>query len=220
MQMDWPHSPGIHDLEFVCGDAARARGSLALPTGGTAGAPLVLCLHYGGTPIGHYGRPLLEQLVASAWQRLGAVMLAPVNPHGDWTHPQATKLTLDLVAQVAARYGCGPRLVTGYSLGAIGTWHLVHTCPDEFVAAVPMAGPPPAAAAGNTPVRALVSDADRLFPAAATFAAVESLAKTGRDAACIVIEGVDHHAFGGFADALSALVPWLAACCTAGASRA
>lgn len=210
---DWPSIPGVHDREFALADGAHVRGTLALPAQLASAAPLVLCLHYGGTPNGWYGRPLLETLVAPAWRALGAVMLAPVAAGGDWINPGDTACVLELLAAVAARYGCGPRLVTGYSLGAIGTWHLIDRSPDEFVAAVPIAGPPPVATGGTTPVRALHSTADRLFAADATLAAVQALAAGDRDAACVLVDGVDHYAFGGFADALSALVPWLAARC-------
>ena len=140
-------------------------------------------------------------------------MLAPVARHGEWARD--TSFVLELLAQTAAHYGCGPRIVTGYSLGAIGSWHLLAHAPQEFVAGVPIAGPPPVAIAGNTPVRALNSTADQLFAADATVAAVKALAATGRDAACVLVDGVDHYDFGGYASALAALVPWLAGHCAA-----
>ncbi len=213
MSLDWPSTPGLHDREFSLAQGERVRGTLALPAAPAHGAPLVLCLHYGGAPSGYYGRPLLETLVAPAWRALGAVMLAPVAVGGDWINAGDGARVFELVAAVAGHYGCGPRIVTGYSLGAIGTWHLIDRAPEAFVAAVPIAGPAPAATNGMTPVRALNSTADRLFPATATLAAVQALAADGRDAACVLIDDVDHYAFGGFADALSALLPWLADRC-------
>lgn len=210
---DWPWTAGLYDREFELADGARMRGTLALPARLECGAPLVLCLHYGGAPSGWYGRALLETLIAPAWRALGAVMVAPVASGGDWINPGDTARAFELLAAVAAQYGCGPRLLTGYSLGAIGTWHLIDASPDEFVAAVPIAGPAPLATGGATPVRALNSTADRLFAAETTLAAVQALAASGRDAACVLVDGVDHYAFGDYADALSALLPWLAARC-------
>ena len=214
MEAAWPSRHGLHDCTLTWADGQATRATLSLPTSLVGGAPLVLCLHYGGPPSGWYGRALLESLYLPAWHALGAVMVAPVATDSDWVNARDASRALDVAAAVAARFGCGPRIVTGYSLGAIGTWHLIDRSPTEFVAAVRVAGPPPAATAGGTPVRALNSSADRLFPAAATLAAVEALAAQGRDAACVLVDGVDHYAFGGFADALSALVPWLAARCT------
>lgn len=80
---DWPDGAGLHDIVIRGADTRTVPATLVLPPGLPAGAPIVLCLHYGGTPVGHYGRTLLEHLVAPAWQALGAVMLAPVSVHGD-----------------------------------------------------------------------------------------------------------------------------------------
>ena len=217
MSIAWPSLPGLHDCEFELAEGVHVGGTLALPSGPTAGAPLVLCLHYGGRPVGAYGRPLLEQLVEPAWRTLGAVLIAPVARHGDWTNPGDTASTLALLDELARHYGCGPRIVTGYSLGAIGTWHLLAECPDAFAAAVPIAGPPPAVPGGTTPVRALNSTADQRFPARLTVASVQALAAAGRDAACELIGGVEHYDFSGFACALAVLVPWLAQRCACAA---
>lgn len=206
-----PELPGLHDRELELPSGRRVRCTLALPAGVPRAAPLVLCLHYGGEPSGYYGRPLLEHLLLPAWRALGAVMLAPVSVGGDWTTPENTTNALELVRLVEQAYACATsrRILAGYSLGAIGTWHLLSRAPGYFAAAVPMAGPPPPAEPGLTPVRALNSTADRLFPSAATVAALERLRERGADAACTLIEGVDHHDFGGFGAALASLLPWL-----------
>jgi predicted esterase len=213
MPEDWPDLPGIHDRDLRLASGASVRCSLALPPGTLVNAPLVLCLHYGGEPVGYYGRALLEHLLVPAWRALGAVFVAPVAVGGDWRTDTNTAQVLELLDAVGAHYG-GPasrRIVTGYSLGAIGTWHLLAHAPTLFAAAVPIAGPPPVAVAGQTPVRALNSTADRLFDAAATASAVDALGSAGRDARCVLIEGIDHYSFVGFATAAAALVPWLSA---------
>lgn len=206
-----PETPGLHDRELTLASGGRVRCTIALPPGLTLAAPLILCLHYGGEPRGYYGRPLLEHLLLPAWRGLGAVMVAPVSTGGDWTTPDNTRNALELVRLIEDAYACaaGRRILTGYSLGAIGTWHLLSRAPGHFAAAVPVAGPAPSVEPGPTPVRALNSTADHLFPAAATVAALERLRERGVDAACELVAGVDHHAFGGFTAALAALLPWL-----------
>jgi predicted peptidase len=208
---DLPERPGLHDRELELPSGRCVRCTLAVPAGISRGAPLVLCLHYGGEPRGYYGRPLLEQLLLPAWRALGAVMLAPVSAGGDWTTPDNTSNALEVASFVEQAYACAAnrRIVAGYSLGAIGAWHLLSHAPAHFAAAVPMAGPPPLAEPGVTPVRALNSTADRLFPSAATVAALEDLRERGADAACTLIQGVEHHDFGGFSAALASLLPWL-----------
>jgi predicted esterase len=206
-----PALPGLHDRELELPSGRRVRCTLALPAGASRGAPLVLCLHYGGEPHGYYGRPSLEHLLLPAWRALGAVMLAPVSVGGDWTTPDNTSNALEVAGFVEHAYACAARrrIVAGYSLGAVGAWHLLSRAPGHFAAAVPMAGPPPLAEPGSTPVRALNSTADRLFPSAATVAALERMRERGADATCPLIQGVDHHDFGGFSTALASLLPWL-----------
>jgi len=208
---DLPTHPGLHDRELELSPGCRVRCTIALPPGVPRAAPLVLCLHYGGEPHGYYGRPLLEHLLLPAWRGLGAVMVAPVSVGGDWTTPDNTRNAFEAARIVEHAYATAPgmRVATGYSLGAIGTWHLLSRAPEHFAAAVPLAGPPPTTAPGLTSVRALNSTADRLFPATATAAALDRLREHGVDAACELVEGVDHHDFGGFQVALAALLPWL-----------
>ena len=211
MNPDLTERPGLHDRELELPSGRRVRCTLALPAGISRGAPLVLCLHYGGEPRGYYGRPLLEHLLLPAWRALGAVMLAPVSAGGDWTTPDNTSNALEVASFVEQAYACAAnrRIVAGYSLGAIGAWHLLSHAPAHFAAAVPMAGPPPLTEPGATPGRALNSTADRLFPSAATVAALEDLRERGADAACTLIQGFEHHDFGGFSAALASLLPWL-----------
>jgi len=211
MNASLPELPGLHDRELELPSGRRVRCTLALPAGSPRAAPLVVCLHYGGEPRGFYGRPLLEHLLLPAWNPLGAVMLAPVTAGGDWTTAENTANVLELVGAVEQAYACAStrRIVAGYSLGAIGTWHLLSRAPGHFAVAVPIAGPPPVTEPGLTPVRALNSTADRLFPAAATVAAIARLRECGVDAACDLVEDVDHYDFAGFGAALAALVPWL-----------
>jgi|LNFM01.1.fsa_nt_gb predicted peptidase len=214
MSHAFPDIPGLHDRDIGLASGASVRCTLVVPPGTRAGgAPLVLCLHYGGEPVGYYGRALLEHLLEPAWRALGAVFVAPVAVGGDWQTDTNTDRVLALLEEVGTHYGCAAtrRIVTGYSLGAIGTWHLLARAPTLFAAAVPMAGPPPLAVAGRTPVRALNSTADTLFPAATTARAVDALGNAGRDARCELIDGVDHYSFAGFAPAVAGLVPWLSA---------
>lgn len=210
-----PGASGIHDLELDLQAAGRARCTVALPPGMSADRPLVLCLHYGGEPQGYYGRALLEHLLVPAFNTLGAVMIAPVVRAGDWTSPDNMALALAALRLVESTYGTAAsrRVVTGYSMGAIGTWHLLKHEPTMFSAAVPIAGPPPASRdQGTTPVYALHSTQDQLFPSAATVAFIEALAGSGRVARCGLLSGVDHFSFGEFETALAAVVPWLCEC--------
>ena len=216
----FPTRPGTHDvvLETPAGELARC--TVHLPETPVAEAPLVLVLHYGGEPSGFYGRPLLEMLGTGAWRELGAVLVAPVAAGGDWSLPRNTELALDLLQAAQDHYATAPtkRVVLGYSMGAMGVWHLLSKVPNLFAAAVPLAGPPPPMLPPlvlRTPVHAINSRADRLFPAQETAAVIVTLAAGGAPAQMTLLDGIDHHAFGAFAPSLAQLLPWLNSCWSA-----
>ena len=214
MSATFPTAPGYHDLTCSLAPGDDARYTLKLPAGDLTGLPLVLVLHYGGEPTGFYGRPLLEMLVAAAWPELPAIYLAPVAQGGDWQVPRNRDLALRLLDETARAYGVadGQRLLVGYSMGAIGLWHLLTVAPASVAAAIAMAGPPPPPDyVGRVPVHAINSDADRLFPIKATSEAVATLAAQGAPCEISVISGIDHFNVPGFKPALAALLPWLQA---------
>lgn len=213
MPISMPSTPGYHDLIFPLAESDQGRYTLKRPAGELAGLPLVLVLHYGGEPQGFYGRPLLDMLVAAAWPEWPAVYLAPVARDGDWQQPRNRDFALRLLAGTA--HACGTaltrQLLVGFSMGAMGVWHLLAEAPEQFAAAIPIAGPPPADYTAAVPVHALNSDADRLFPVAATRAALEDFAARGAPCAFSLVSGVDHFNVPGFRPALAALLPWVQA---------
>ena len=212
MVEQWPDRPGVHDLRVS--DRAGEAGlvSVSLPVHPTAGAPLVLVLHYGGEPQGFYGRPLLEMLVGPAWAELGALMIAPVAAGGDWTTARNRDFALAAMQAAEQHYHTNPaqRVLVGYSMGAIGVWHFLGESVAEFTAAVAIAGPAPELdLATRVPVTALNSGGDRLFPLASTASAVADLANRGLPIRLSTIEGVDHFNVAGFRAGLERLLPWL-----------
>lgn len=215
MQHDgFPSEAGLHDLEFPLADGARLRYTLYLPRPRPelGGAPLALILHYGGSPVGYYGRDLLEDLMVPAWQTLAPVMVAPVTRGGDWSSAANRQALRALLAALEAAFSTDPhrRVIAGYSMGAIGTWQLLAQYPAYFSAAVPIAGWPPEMPGDcTTPLRALHSRSDQLFPLATLEARIAALAERGCPVSLTVLEDIDHYAFPAFIDAVTAVVPWL-----------
>lgn len=206
-----PSGAGIHDCRMRLASGAELRYTLRLPPA-ASGAPLVLVLHYGGTITPYYGRPLLEGLVVPALQSVNAVMVAPEALGGDWTSAANEAALLELVAAIERGHATDParRLITGYSLGAIGTWHLIARHPTLFAAAIPIAGAPPATIAIlETPVYAIHSDADLLFSLAAVRAQVETLPAAGARVTLAVMNGIDHYDVFAARPALSDAAAWL-----------
>ena len=170
-----PEVPGIHDLKF--NDELVTRFSLSLPSNISSGAPIVLILHYGGEPTPFYGRPLLEQIYQSAWESLGAIMIAPESFGGSWASERNESLAISLFKKILDHYGCNraKTLVTGYSAGAIGCHHLALNYPELFSAAIPIAGFPNKIEKLLIPSHFLVSENDELFPLAKISAFLETI---------------------------------------------
>ena len=205
--------PGLHALVFEPGGR---RYALSVPSGAEADRPLplVLALHWGGPVLPHTGGAMLSGLVEPALSALGALLLAPDRTGEAWTTPRAEAEVLELLDAVSATYPVNPgrTLVTGYSLGGMGTWHLAGRQPDRFAAAIPMAAPPPAGALERSwtlPFHVLHSDADELFPLENTASVVRALASKGAPFSLSVVESVTHFDTGGFAEPLKRTVSWI-----------
>lgn len=204
-----PTTPGYHDIthEFA---GLPTQLSLHLPAGPVRG--LILVLHYGGAPRGHYGRGLLEQLFVPAWRDTDCAFAAPVTLDSDWRGPHNARMVPALVENLRQHWGLDRAScrLTGYSLGAMGCWHFLNTAPDLFGAVVPIAGPIPEVLADfTTPVRVLHSDADELFPAAQVETRARELAARGNPLHWQVLSGVTHYQVGAYRDAVAGLAPAL-----------
>ena len=101
-------------------------------------------------------------------------------------------------------------VVTGYSMGGTGTWHVVQKWPDRFTAAVPVASRPPASAEGwKIPVLAVHSRNDQVVPFGPTEARIAELQKAGVNAKLIALAGITHFETPRFVVGLRQAVPWL-----------
>ena len=203
-RVDLPSATGIHDLIFETATGEAMRYSLALPTqtprDGTQ--VLVLVLHYGGQPSGFYGHPLLEQLIQPALTTLNAVLVAPVSLDGDWSTAANERAVLELFAMIERSYSTDParRLITGYSMGGAGTWHMVAQYPGHFSAAVAISGFKPIAVPScKTPIYALLSRADSIFDPDQLQGLIDELIAAGCKAKVDFIDDIDHYNIPAFA---------------------
>jgi predicted peptidase len=206
-------APEVQQLVLQPGDQ---RFTLALPPGhaGERPLPLVVALHYAGHGAPFYGRGVLEGLVAPALRDLGAVIAAPDCTGPDWTGPRNEAGVLALLDHLQEAYPVDPRrtLITGYSMGGHGAWHLAARYPDRFAAALVMAAwPPPAALAAGwrTPLYVIHSRQDEVVPLAGTERAVHELRARGAAVELVVVERVSHYETHRFVAPLRAAVPWI-----------
>ncbi len=107
--------------------------------------PLILALHWGGYGDPTIGKSFLNTFVFPALKGLKSVMVAPTCPvQNGWDDPASETAVMALLDTLQQKYNVDPEkiLVTGYSMGAIGTWYFAARHPERFTAAIPIAGIP------------------------------------------------------------------------------
>ena len=208
-------TPGLHELTLPRADEPAIRYAISVPAGYTPSTPvpLILALHFGvrGDATGA-GRDVVQILVGPALAELGAIIVAPDSVQGNWSSPENGKAVNALLDMVLARYSIDTKkiAVTGYSMGGAGTWHFAEKFPERFSAAIPVAGRPPASAAGwRLPVLAIHSRDDQVVPFGPTEARIAELQKAGVNAKLIALSGITHYQTNRFTGALRRAVPWL-----------
>jgi predicted peptidase len=176
--------------------------------------PLILALHYGGQVTPFYGKDFLDYLVEPALRELGTILAAPDCPGRDWNNPSSEAAVMSLLNQIMKDYRIDNQriLITGYSMGAIGTWYLVSKHPGLFSAAIPVSGIPQkeiVLADVNTPFYVIHSQDDELFPIQSVKNFVRESQSKGLSIRLEVVSGVGHYEYAKFVQALSGAVPWV-----------
>ena len=233
-------SPEVSDRVLKLKDGGELRFALSKPRGENAEGPrpLVLALHYGWAgdlPPG-YGRSYMNLLVAPALAKLDAVIVAPDAPEASWTHPRSERALLALIDHIRQTHSVDPErfVITGFSLGAMGTWYMASRHPELFSAAIPMGGPPVMSSVADAraglaesqrifsgeeidwppgivevPILVIHSRADELVDLELVARAVKSLRAAGGDVELVKVNGLGHFDTPRYAEYLRRAVPWL-----------
>ncbi len=211
-----PDEYTVKEMTLTLESGTVLRYTLALPPSSSPDVsyPLVLGLHYGGQVTPFYGRGYLTNLVLPALRELNAVMVAPDCPGAGWTDPQSESAVLELLHTIQNDYPIDSRrmIITGYSMGATGTWDYVFKHPRLFAAAIVIAGMPPRGIVLNdpgTPILVIHSRDDELFPLEGVRKFVKACKSQGIAAELKVVAGLSHYQFARFTAPLREAVPWL-----------
>ena len=203
---------GFHRLEFALGDGTSLGCSLWMPPLENGDVvPLVLALHHGGEVTPHLSTGFLQGLVVPGLKKLGAVIVAPDCPGDGWTDEASEHAVLALLDYAVHKWPVDRRriVVTGYSLGGIGTWFYAARHPEIFSAAVPMAGRPTADGKLRVPVYAIHGRRDEVIDVEPTRRVIDALRAEGVNAQLVIVKGPTHYETRRFAGPLKGAVEWL-----------
>jgi predicted peptidase len=206
---------GIHQQIFTDKNGGLFRYTIAIPEGydGNQPVPLILGLHYGGTVTPFYSAGFLEGIEPSL-RDLGAIIVAPDATAGQWTNERAETAIFALLDYIEANYNVDKdrTLVTGYSMGGMGTWYIAGRHQDYFKAALPMAGRPQANVSEidwQIPLYIIHGRQDNVVPLPPTETAVEKLQAQGADVTLVILDSADHYDTRSFDTALEEATSWI-----------
>ena len=176
--------------------------------------PLVLALHFRGEVTPFFGSQALVGFFEPGLRELEALIVAPDLTGERWTDEVAEEDVLAILEEVRADFNTDARrtLITGYSLGGIGTWHFAARHPDRFAAGVVVSGYPPEGVLDggwSVPLYVIHGSRDELLPLGATEEAVQELERRGVIVELVVVDGPTHFMVGEFLDSLKDAVPWI-----------
>ncbi|MBN2430644.1 MAG: dienelactone hydrolase family protein [Acidobacteria bacterium] len=208
--------PGIYTLLLERVEGPSLPVTLSVPEGYSPDrpAPLVVALHYRGPVTPFFGGGMLRELVEPGLRSLNAVMVAPDCPTDRWNDPVSEAAVLELITDVRAAYAVDSEkiILTGYSLGGIGTWYLAARHPGLFCAAIPMASGTNAATVQqirDIPLYVIHSTADKLLTIHKIRGFVEELRRRGVSVEFREVPGVDHFDVTAFVEPLRDAGGWL-----------
>jgi predicted peptidase len=213
---DDPSSPGVYNLTTDAASGEPVQYTLRIPDAydGRTALPVMLCLHFGGQAYDFYGRIFLELIPGPGFEDVPAFLVAPTTHTRDWTTPAGEAVGWAALADVerSLPVETGKRVVMGYSMGGVGTWHFAAAFRDRFVAAIPIAGAPRQAdlnALRDLPLYVIHSQDDRVVPIESDAAAVQQLRDLGAPVTFTALPEGDHFDYRLVVAELDEVATWL-----------
>jgi predicted peptidase len=194
----YPSAPGTYNLTTQT-DGQNVYYTLRIPAGydGHTALPVILCLHYGGQPNEFYGGRFLGLIPIPGLGSLSALLVAPTAHQQGWATPTGEAAAFAALAEVERHLtvDTSRRVVMGYSMGGVGTWHIAAKFRQHFVAAIPIAGRPRQAEIEklrDLPLYVIHSQEDQNVPIDDDAAAVERLRAMGAPVEFAILPSGDH----------------------------
>lgn len=212
---------GVHQAVTDTRSLGDLRYTLSLPSDfdlEKGPYPLVVALHYGfdrAAPFPpFYGRGILDGLFGPALGELNAIILAPDSQGGSWTDTATATAVLELTDMISTNYPVDRErnLLAGFSLGGLGTWHILGISDGRFHAGLSVAAAPTETMVQefpNLPLYVIHSSDDEVFPVEKLKHSVDTLLQRGIHVQYEQLAGLTHFNVPGYVSALSQAVPWL-----------
>jgi poly(3-hydroxybutyrate) depolymerase len=199
-----PNQPGFH-LRALKSDRGERRYTVYVPDGydGTKTFPVVLFLHGAGERGDDGVTPAQVGIGPAILNRQGGIPAVVVFPQARRTWSAASPdgiAALRALDEVMRDYKVDPKrvILTGLSMGGMGSWDIGTAHPERFAAVVPICGggdPATADQLKGLPVWTFCGDADRDETVLNLRTIVESLRNSGSPAKLTEYRGVGHNSW-------------------------
>jgi pimeloyl-ACP methyl ester carboxylesterase len=206
----------IEQKEIRVDGEGRTYGLLIPKNGpGASGYPMILGLHYASPTPGlspYFGLGFVGQLVLPALQDLNAVLVAPDAPDDTWTSSISERLILAVLDETAKELPVDPKqtLVTGFSMGGVGTWAFAAKHPERVRGAIPIAAAAPSPdLKPGVPVYVIHSRKDEMQPFDKTEQAVRALEAGGANVTLAAVDEAPHRDLAQYIEPLAGAIPWI-----------
>jgi poly(3-hydroxybutyrate) depolymerase len=205
--------PGCHRLTGELPEIGRNLFTLEIPERHAAPVPLIVALHFafpGPTPEPYTGAVLLERLKPGL-AALPGIVLAPDSLGGRWTEPRNEAAVMTLVHEVMATYPIDSRrvLLTGFSRGGEGAWHIGSRHQNVFTGAIPIAAPIAGEKDWSRPVYCIHAENDEIVSYRAAKDHCDALRAAGANAMFHSVPDLTHYQTAAYAPHLAAGICWM-----------
>jgi len=210
------HIPNILEKTITLESGRKLRFAISLPRNLSPAkpVPLVLALHYGGRVTPFYGKEFLTVLVEPAFRDLNAIIVAPDCPVRGWNNLISEKAIMTLIDFMKQNYNIDKSriLITGYSMGGIGTWYFAAKYPSLFSAAIPISAlpdPKTTPVIKEIPLYVIHSRNDEVFPLDRVRNLVDKQRSGGASIHFVIVNGISHYETYRFVKPLMKTIPWI-----------
>jgi predicted peptidase len=214
-----PSGTGTFETTLKLKDNSTLLYTIYVPekyTGGGTKLPLIIALHYGwsGLMTPYFAADYLNGMIKPAFDSLGAIMVAPDCPAQSWSENISENAILELLEFIKKQYNVDSNKVvlTGYSLGGIGTWYMTIRHPASFRAGVIVSGNSEEEwiqGLRNVPLYIIHSVNDEVF----LFLDVQKIVTLARKQDSLItfipVAGITHYETSKFVNPMKESLPWL-----------